>query len=137
MIGVGLPALAEAELQEPDRDGRDARDGHAPARRGEARRRVGADREPRLGGARQAGSSAREAGVQQDGGAAAALCGEQQTPRRREPVVPGAPEFRQHGGGAEPQGFLQRPQRRLAVGGAHQDQPVRVDAVGGEARPIG
>lgn len=48
-----------------------------------------------------------------------------------------APQFRQHGRRAEPQRFFQRPQRRLPVRGADQDQPVRVDAVGGEPRAVG
>ena len=91
---------------------------------------TGRDREARLGRARQRGAAAREASVEQDGGASPALGRQQQPPRRREPVMFGAPEFRQNRRSAEPQRLLEGPERRFGIAGADQDQPVGVDPMG-------
>ncbi len=130
-------AGAEAQLEEPHRDGGGPRNGRAVARRGELRALAGRHGEPRLGGTRQRFTPAREARVEQDGGALPGLGGQQQSPRRREAVVLGAPEFRQHGRSSQFQGLFDGPKGRARILGADQDQPVRIDPMGREAGPIG
>jgi hypothetical protein len=136
-VGVEVAAAAETELEKPDCDRGDTRDGHAVARRGEPGAGAGGNREACLGGARQGVGMARKAGMEQDGGAAPALGCQEQPPRRGEAVMPGAPELRQNRRSAEPQGLLDGPERGLAITGADQDQTVRIDPMRRQPRTIG
>lgn len=77
-VAVEAGVAAEAELQDAHRHGGGAGDGQAGSRRGEVRARAGRHDEPRFGRARQARAPSSEARVEQQGGAAAALCGEEQ-----------------------------------------------------------
>ena len=138
MVAVGLVNRgAEAQFEEPYRDGGGPRNRRAVARRGKVRALAGRHGKPRLGGARQRFTPAREARVEQDGGALPGLGGQQQSPRRHEAIVFGPPEFSQDGRSTQFQGLLDGPKGRARILGTDQDQPVRIDPMSRETGPVG
>ncbi len=129
---AGGPHLVEPQREGGSpRHGQDARGGgHAPAG-------MGGHDEAGFAAARQGRGPTPEARMEQQPRGAVRPRREHQPPGRDEAVEPPAPELGENQDIGRPQRFLRRPEGRLRALRAHHDQPVGIEPVGFQARPVG
>lgn len=136
LLGIDV-GQGGARLVQAKREGGRAGDRQGADRGRPAPARMGGDHHPGFAAGRQTVHSPSQPGMKQEGRGTPGAGRQYEPARGGEPIGLAAPKLGQHHEAAAAQGFFGGPQGLLASARPHDDQPVGIEAMALQARPVG